>query len=249
MAAEAPGASRAALAGPRPSVTCAIMAYNEEEMLEQATADVRAALSRLGRAFEIVIVDDGSTDATADVARCLAARWPEVRLVRHGTNRGPGSAIVTGLHEARGDLYCFHPADNQLVFADVARALPLLDERYDLLVGERSDRHDYSLLRRAYSYGYIGLAWALFGLRGFADFNFVYAFRRDLFDGMELETSGLFLCTEILIKALDRGKRAGVMRARYLPRTTGVSTVGRPSVALATLRQMLGFWFARRDRR
>jgi dolichol-phosphate mannosyltransferase len=222
------------------------MAFNEAEMLERATADVRAALGRLGREFEIIIVDDGSTDATADIARELASRWREVRLVRHPVNRGPGSAIVTGLAEARCDLYCFHPADNQLVFDDVARALPLLDERYDLLVGERSDRHDYSLLRRVYSYGYIGLAWALFGLRGFSDFNFVYAFRRDLFDGIELETSGLFLCTEILIKAVEQGRKAGVMRARYQPRTTGVSTVGRPSVALATLRQMLSFWWSRR---
>jgi len=232
-----------------PSVTCAIMAFNEEEMLDQATADVRASLLNLGRRFEIIIVDDGSTDATADVAGDLAARWSEVRLVQHPGNRGPGSAIVTGLAEARYDLYCFHPADNQLVFDDVAQALPLLDDRYDLLVGERSDRHDYSVARRVYSYGYIGLAWALFGLRGFSDFNFVYAFRRDLFDGIEIETSGLFLCTEILVKALDQGRRAGVMRARYLPRTTGVSTVGRPSVAVDTLRQMLTFWWHRRNKR
>lgn len=231
-----------------PSVSCAIMAYNEEEMLEQATRDVRQALTALGRPFEIIIVDDGSSDRTAEIARALAGRWPEVRLVQHGVNRGPGSAIVTGLAEARCDLYCFHPADNQLVFEDVARALPLLDTQYDLLVGERSDRHDYSLLRRVYSYGYIGLAWVLFGLRGFSDFNFVYAFRRDLFDTVDMETSGLFLCTEILIKAVDQGKRAGVMRARYLPRTTGVSTVGRPSVAIETLHKMVSFWWSRRKR-
>ncbi len=231
------------------SITCAIMAFNEEEMLERATADVRAALGALGRPFEIIIVDDGSTDHTAEVARALEARWPEVRLVRHPTNRGPGSAILTGLAEARFDIFCFHPADNQLVFEDVAQALPDLDHRYDLLVGERSDRRDYSLLRRAYSYGYIGLAWALFGLRGFSDFNFVYAFRRDLFDSVRPETGGLFLCTEILIKALARGKRAGIMRARYLPRTTGVSTVGHPRVALATLGTMLSFWWSHRTGR
>lgn len=224
------------------------MAYNEEEMLEQATRAVREALLRTGREFEIIIVDDGSRDRTAALARELATRWPEVRLVQHGANRGPGSAIVTGLAEARCELFCFHPADNQLVFDDIAAALPGLDGQYDLLVGERSDRHDYSLLRRGYSYGYIALAWLLFGLRGYRDFNFVYAFRRDLFDEIEIETSGLFLCTEVLVKALDRGYRAGVMRARYLPRTTGVSTVGRPQVALETLRRMLGFWWRYRVR-
>jgi len=237
------GSDGAAVSTELPSVSCAIMAFNEEEMLERATADVRTSLLKLGRPFEIIIVDDGSTDGTAEIARELEARWSEVRLVQHGANRGPGSAIVTGIAEARCDLFCFHPADNQLVFDDVARALPELDEQYDLLVGERSDRHDYSLLRRVYSYGYIGLAWGLFGLRGFSDFNFVYAFRRDLFEKVEIQTSGLFLCTEILIKAVDQGCRAGIMRARYLPRTTGVSTVGRPSVAVDTLRQMLSFWW------
>jgi len=228
------------------SVTCAIMAFNEEETLEEATSAVRAALVDLGRPFEVVVVDDGSVDRTAEVGEALSARWSEVRLVRHGSNRGPGSAILTGIREARGELYCFHPADNQLVFGDVARALPRLDREVDLLVGERSDRRDYSLVRRAYSYGYIGLAWVLFGLRGFRDFNFVYAYRTELFDVMEVETEGLFVTTEILLKALDLGYRPGVMRARYLPRTAGVSTVGSARVAFATFGQMGRFWLRRR---
>lgn len=228
------------------SVTCAIMAYNEEATLEEATGAVREALLELGRPFEVLVVDDGSADRTAEIGADLSRRWPEVRLLRHGVNRGPGSAILTGIREARGALYCFHPADNQLVFADVARALPRLDAEVDLLVGERSDRRDYSLLRRAYSYGYIGLAWALFGLRGFRDFNFVYAYRTDLFDVIDVETGGLFLSTEILVKALERGYRAGVMRAQYLPRTAGVSTVGRPGVAWATFRHMGRFWLRHR---
>ena len=92
--------SETATTGPR-SVSCTILAYNEEETLEQAVRDVHGALSALGRPFEVLVVDDGSTDRTATIAAELEARLPEVRLLRHGRNLGPGSAILTGIRNAR----------------------------------------------------------------------------------------------------------------------------------------------------
>ncbi len=246
------GSGIAAPAG-KPGVTCMIMAFNEEASLEAAFAEVHAGLAGTGRRFEILIVDDGSKDATGRIADALAARHArpgaDVRAIHHGENRGPGSAIVTGVAEAREPLYCFHPADNQVEFADVVRALDLLDERFDLLVGQRSDRHDYSLARRVASYGYIGLARALFGLSGFRDFNFIYLWRTDVVKPLlPLETRGVFLCTEILVRARDGGARIGVAPAAYRPRTAGVSTVGRPRVVLDTFGQMMRFWARRATR-
>lgn len=231
----------------RAGVTCMIMAFNEEASLEAAVDEVRAELLRSGRAFEILIVDDCSTDATAAIADRLAAALSrpgaEVRAIHHPRNLGPGSAIVTGVREARQPLYCFHPGDNQVRFADVAAALDLLDERYDLLVGERSDRRDYSAARKAASYGYIVLARVLFGLHGFRDFNFIYLWRTEVVRALlPLGSRGVFLCTEILVRARDGGARIGVARAAYRPRTAGTSTVGRPSVVLDTFGQMMRFW-------
>jgi glycosyltransferase involved in cell wall biosynthesis len=239
---------------PRLGVTCAIMAYNEEASLDEAVREVVRELDASGRPYEVVIVDDGSRDATPRMADALASELSrpgaEVRAVHHARNRGPGSAIVTGVLEARQPLYCFHPADNQVRFADVAAALDLLDERYDLLVGQRSDRHDYSLARRVVSYGYIGLAWALFGLSGFRDFNFIYLWRTALVRPMlPLESHGVFLCTEILVRARDAGARIGVAPAAYRPRKAGVSTVGRPAVVLDTFGQMARFYARRQTRR
>jgi len=253
------GAPTAATSAARPlpareGVTCAIMAFNEEANLEAATREVVRELEATGRPFEVILVDDGSRDATGRIADELAAALSrpgaEVRAVHHGTNRGPGSAIVTGVVEARMPLYCFHPGDNQVRFADVARALELLDERYDLLVGQRSDRRDYSLARRVASFGYIALARGLFGLRGFRDFAFIYLWRTELVRAMlPLETRGVFLCTEVLVRARDGGARIGVAPAEYRPRTAGVSTVGRPRVVLDTFGQMMRFWARRQARR
>jgi len=231
-------------------VTCAIMAFNEEASLAAAVEEVRAALDGSGRRYEILIVDDGSTDRTGAIADRLASSpGGVVRAIHHGKNRGPGSAIVTGVVEARQPLYCFHPADNQVAFADVARALDLLDGEFDLLVGQRSDRRDYSLARKVASFGYIALARALFGLAGFRDFNFIYLWRTDLVRKMlPLSTSGVFLCTEILVRARDAGARIGVAPAAYRPRTAGVSTVARPRVVADTFVQMMRFWITRRRR-
>jgi glycosyltransferase involved in cell wall biosynthesis len=230
------------------------MAFNEEASLAAAVEEVRACLAATARPFEILIVDDGSRDATGAIADRLAAELDRpgasVRAIHHGKNRGPGSAIVTGLVEAKLPLYCFHPADNQVEFAHVARALDLLDEKYDLLVGQRSDRRDYSLARRLASYGYIALARGLFGLSGFRDFNFIYLWRTETARALlPLESRGVFLCTEILVRARDGGARIGVAHAAYRPRTSGVSTVGRPSVVLDTFAQMIRFWGRRALRR
>ena len=231
----------------RQGVTCAILAFNEEENLESAVAEVREELTRSGRPFEIVIIDDCSIDRTGPLADELAARLSEplrvVRVIHHPKNLGPGSGILTGLEAATQPLYCFHPGDNQVRFADVAAALELLDQRFDLLVGERSDRRDYSPARKLASYGYIALARLLFGLHGYRDFNFIYLWRTEAVRPMlPLDSHGVFLCTEILVRARDAGARIGIAPAAYRPRTAGVSTVGRPSVVLDTFGQMMRFW-------
>lgn len=231
------------------SVSCTVMAYNEEATLEEAVSDVRRALAAFGdRAFEILVVDDGSTDRTVEIARELEARWPEVRLLRHPHNLGPGSAILTGIRNSRHDVICFHAADQQLDFAQVASFIPLLDD-HDLVIGSRSGRPGYTPMRMLASHTYITMAHGLFGLREYDDFNFLYLYRRELFDGMPIESDGVFLCTEVLVRALDRGARVAKVQAECLPRRVGVSSCFRAPVIQKTFGEMLRFWWRRRTGR
>jgi glycosyltransferase involved in cell wall biosynthesis len=223
------------------SVSCTVFAYNEEETLEAAVADVRGALVDLGRRFEVIVVDDGSTDRTPAIAAELEARWPEVRLIRHGRNLGPGSAILTGIRNSKNDVICFHAADQQLDFREVAGFIPLLDD-HDIVIGSRSGRPGYTRMRMLSSRVYIALAHRLFGLDGYDDFNFLYLYRRELFDGMPIDSDGVFLCTEIFVRALRAGARTARVEAACLPRVAGVSRVYRPRVIAKTLVEMLGFW-------
>jgi glycosyltransferase involved in cell wall biosynthesis len=223
------------------SVSCTVFAFNEEGTLEEAVRDVRAALVDQDRRFEILVVDDGSTDRTPAIAAELEARWPEVRLIRHGRNLGPGSAILTGIRNSRNDVICFHAADQQLDFREVSGFIPLLDD-HDIVIGSRSGRPGYTRMRMLSSRVYIELAQRLFGLEGYDDFNFLYLYRRSLFDGMPIDSDGVFLCTEIFVRARRNGARVAQVSAACLPRKVGVSRVYRPRVIGKTLLEMLRFW-------
>jgi len=224
------------------SVSCTILAYNEEATLEEATRDVVTALAALGdRRFEVLVVDDGSTDRTPEIAARMAATYREVRVITHPRNRGPGSGLLTGFAESRFEVVCFHAADQQLPFPEVAALIPLLDEA-DLVVGDRSARPGYSPMRLLSSHVYIALVQRLFRLGRFRDFNFLYLYRKELLDQIRIETHGVFMPTEILIKAVDLGARITTATVTCLPRRAGVATCGRPAVVAETVREMLRFW-------
>ncbi len=231
------------------SVSCTILCYNEEATVAQAVADVHAGLAAFGdREFEILLVDDGSTDRSVAIGRELEVTYPEVTLIRHPHNLGPGSAILTGIRNSRNEVICFHAADQQLDFSEVASFIPLLDD-HDIVIGSRSGRPGYTQMRMLSSVVYIKLVHWLFGLTDYDDFNFLYLYRRELFDDMPIESDGVFMCTEIFVRALDRGARVAHVTAECLPREVGVSTVYRSNVIAKTVREMAQFWWRHQKRR
>jgi glycosyltransferase involved in cell wall biosynthesis len=98
---------------PAPLVSVVVLAFNEETNLRAAVGELLSELKSLGSDWELVIVDDGSTDATCAIAEEIAAAEPGVRVVHHGTNLGLGGGYRTGFREARGQWVTFFPADGQ----------------------------------------------------------------------------------------------------------------------------------------
>src|SRR5207302_4712620 len=134
---------------------------NEEAGIRQAIEEADAALHRLADDYEVLVVDDGSTDRTAQVAAAAVQGRPRVRLLRHAENRGYGAALRTGFEAARFDRVAFTDADCQFHLDDLASLLPLTDA-HAIAVGYRLNRQDSSR-RRFFSWGYNWLTRTLLG--------------------------------------------------------------------------------------
>jgi len=124
-----------------------IPAYNEEENLPVLLAELREALAPLGLSYEVLVVDDGSSDGTLEVMRDLAATDRRLRLLRLARNSGQSAALEAGFRHARAPVLATLDADLQNDPADLPGLLEKLEEGWDVVSGVRTDRHD-SWLRR-----------------------------------------------------------------------------------------------------
>lgn len=122
-------------------ISIVLPVYNEAENLPILWAELEPVLKTLPGPAEVLIVDDGSTDGSAEIARELTRSDPRVRLVRLGANAGLTAALLAGFASARGDSIVTMDSDLQYDPADIPRLVGLLD-RYDAALGRRVHRHD-----------------------------------------------------------------------------------------------------------
>jgi dolichol-phosphate mannosyltransferase len=222
------------------SLSLVIPAYNEEAVIAQAVAEADAALSRLTRAYEILVVDDGSGDGTA---RAVAAQnRPHVRLLRHPTNRGYGAALRTGFEAARFDRVAFTDADCQFHLDDLA-LLVEPTERVPVAVGYRVRRQDV-WRRRFISWGYNTLVRTLMGTQVRDCDCALKVFRRSALADLLPETTGFFVNTEMLARARQLGLGVEEVGVRHRPRLGGASKVSLWDIP-RTLATLLPFWWTR----
>ncbi len=227
-------------APPRPHISLVLPAYNEEENLDAAVVEALPHLRAVSGAWEIVVVNDASTDRTAEVAeRLAAAHEGRVRPVHHRHNLGLGGAIRTGFAAARGAVVVYCDSDLPFEMHAVRRAHDLMQEAgVDLVVGYRSGRGEDSPLRRAYTRGYNVLVSGLLGLR-VRDVNCpLKMLRREVIERIRLASTGSFIDAEILVRAQAAGFTRAELEVVYTPRVRGTSTLARPSVVAGILRDL-----------
>jgi dolichol-phosphate mannosyltransferase len=223
-------------------VSLVIPAYNEAAGIRQALAEAGEALVELTEDYEILVVDDGSSDATPELVRAAVQNNPHIRLLRHPQNRGYGAALRTGFAAARFDRVAFTDADCQFHLADLASLLDLANH-HPLAVGYRVGRQD-PWQRRFFSWGYNRLVRVLLGTRVRDCDCALKVFRKDALAGLLPETPGFFVNTEMLTRARQHGYTVAEVGVRHRPRLRGTSKVSLADIP-RTLRTLLPFWWSR----
>jgi glycosyltransferase involved in cell wall biosynthesis len=224
--------------------------WNEEEYIERALTAGRRACEQLVRSgdigdYELIVVDDASTDRTAAIADRLADEDERVRVVHHARNRKLGGAIKTGFATASGDVILYTDADLPFDMAELPRAVRLLREYdADIVSAYRFDRTGEGYLRSIYTFVYNLLIRTLFDVKA-RDINFAFKLcRARVFDHVELRSEGSFIDAELVIRATRLGYEMLQFGVDYFPRTRGVSTLSSPSVITTILSEM---WQLRGD--
>lgn len=226
-----------------PCLTVLIPVYNEEQNLVQTIPLLTQKLEGLLCPFEILVVDDGSRDRSVAVVQRLIDHDSRIRLVRHETNRGPGSGILTGIQKSRGTFIIFIPADLAMEIDHLSRYLDAA-KNADVVVGIRSDRRDYSLFRKLVSVLNIFIIQALFKMRE-RQFNYISMYRREIFNHFHIRSRSVFITAEIMVQARDNGFRLTEVEIGYLPRAHGKGGGSSFTSILRTVRDMAAFWSLR----
>jgi len=220
-------------------ISAVMPAFNEEANLEQSVGRMAAALAAQSRAFEVIVVDDGSRDGTAVVLERLKAIVPSLRVVRHPVNRGYGAALRSGFAAARYPWVFLMDADNQFNPADVAALLARAADA-DIVAGYRRQRRD-PLPRRLNAWAFFTLVTILFG-RLARDVNCAFKLmRRELLDRMELHSEGALINTEVLVLARQLRARLVEVPIPHYPRTSGRQTGANLRVVFRAFSELLAF--------
>jgi len=221
-------------------LTVIVPAFNEESLLAGTVRELRAALTQLGLAAEIVVVNDGSRDRTGAIADELAEADGAL-VACHQQNQGLGGALRTGISVARGDYVLTWPADMPVAPEDLAPFASALGSA-DVLVGVRSRRAGYSPLMRFNSWLYPQLVAWLFGLR-LRDVNWIHLYRTPLVRRVTLTQRGIPMLVEALVRLRDLSATFREVPSEMKPRTTGTASASRVKVMWRTLRGLLQFWW------
>jgi glycosyltransferase involved in cell wall biosynthesis len=196
-------------------------ALNEGEVIRHVVTRSRAALRELTADFEIIVVDDGSSDDTGPILDELAD--PQVRVIHFAEHRGYGCALQAGIEVAVHPLVVFMDSDDQFDPLDLRHLLPLSAEA-EVVVGYRAVRRD-GALRLLASRGYNFLVSQVLGL-AFRDLNCAFKlFHREVLSGLRVSSEGYAISAEMLARAQRAGYRLREVPVSHHPRRTGQSKV------------------------
>lgn len=226
------------------SLSVFMPAYNEEKNVGQTVLSVLDTLKELSlKDYEIIVINDGSSDNTAKVVQELEKKDKHIRLISHEKNMGYGEAVKTGYYNAKYDFIVFIDSDGQFDFKDIYKLLEKIGKA-DLVVGYRVNRQDH-LMRIINGWGWTQLSNILFGLN-IRDVDCAFKLlKREVIDTIpHLEsTRGAMINPELLARSKKAGFKITQVGVSHFPRKTGRSTGANLNVILWSFLDLIKLWW------
>lgn len=216
-------------------------AYNEEDLLETFIRKSMQDLARVSDNFEIILVNDGSTDSTLAIALKLAKEYPNFKIINLKKNVGTGKNYIYGFAAAQKEIVFNNTVDAFFNTEDLPLFLQYLGE-YDVISGYRSDLSSHSFYQKILTLGNYWLIRLLFGMRLRA-YQTVQFHKRSFLEEIKIKAGSSFISPELLYKALKRRLKIKEVKIKYHPRLAGEAKGGHPKNIFRTLRDILKFWF------
>jgi glycosyltransferase involved in cell wall biosynthesis len=223
------------------SLTLVMPAHNESESLRLLLPHAAEVLPGIARRIEIVLVDDGSTDGTGEIATGLAElHGLDLRVIRHERKSGYGISVADGLRDARMEYTAFTDADGQFDVADLALLVPDMLGGADLVAGWRRRREDAAI--RSVVSGVFNLVLrVLYGLRVRDVDCALKLMRTDFLRSIELESHSALLNAELYCKARRDGLRIVQVPVPHHPRELGRRSGARPRAVVRAIRELVRY--------
>ena len=204
------------------SISVFFPCYNEQDNVARTTEQAVGVLEKLGADFEVLIVNDGSSDATGQIADEIAGQNSRVKAIHHQTNLGYGAALQSGFRAASKKFVFYTDGDGQFDIKEMPALLPLMEE-YDIVSCYRLNRQD-NVIRKINGWCWTKLGCLLFGMK-IRDIDCAFKlFKREIFDKIKMSSAGALIDTEILARAIRKGYTVTQKGVHHYPRTAGAQT-------------------------
>lgn len=221
----------------RPSITIAIPAYNEEESLPIVLKDTLKKLPKYFSDWEIIIVNDGSTDKTSQISEKFANKYKQIKVI-HQNNKGFSKAMHAAVKKASKDFVAYMPADGQFLINDMRHCFEVLKDA-DLILGYRGGRQDYTIKRVFFSYGYLLLLLLLFDIK-YMDVGWVHIWNTKKVKRLKLNAlGGIFILTEVVVRFKNKGYKILEAPSYYHSRLGGEVKNAKIKVVVSTFMNAL----------
>lgn len=209
--------------------------YNEEDNVGELINEANNILSEITDDYEVIIVNDGSTDKTEKIVDDLA-REGKALHIKHSINRGYGEALISGFKKAKKDLIFFTDGDLQFDISEIKKFIDRIEEN-SVVIGYRKNRQD-NFVRKINTWFWKQLVKYMYGLN-VKDIDCAFKlFKKEALNDINLGSSGAVVSTELLIKLKNKGYKLIELPVSHYPRKSGKASGANLRVILKAFKEL-----------